>query len=79
MLSISKPIKLVFAIMSFILMLSLFKSICLVDNALIELSPRSAQLLLILVIPLGLLKLFELMLLVVRWFIKNWSDNNGNR
>lgn len=60
-------------------MLSLFKSICLVDNALIELSPRSAQLLLILVIPLGLLKLFELMLLVVRWFIKNWSDNNGNR
>lgn len=79
MLSISKPIKLVFAIMSFILMLSLFKSICLVDNPLIELSPLSAQLLLILVIPLGLLKLFELMLLVVRWFIKNWSDNNGNR
>lgn len=60
-------------------MLSLFKSICLVDNALIELSPRPAQILLILVIPLGLLKLFELMLLVVRWFIKNWSDNNGNR
>lgn len=79
MLSISKPIKLVFAIISFILMLSLFKSICLVDNALIELSPLSAQILLILVIPLGLLKLFELLFLVARWFIKNWSDNNGNR
>ncbi|CAI2046416.1 Uncharacterised protein [Serratia fonticola] len=79
MLSISKPIKLVIAIISFILMLSLFKSVCLVDYTLIELSPLYAKLLLVLVIPLGLLKLFELIFFVIRWFTKNWSGNNNAR
>lgn len=79
MFSTSKLMKFAIPIATFIFTLSLYKTICLIDQALIELSLPNAVFLLLIIIPLGLFKLFELTFGVVIWFIKTWRDNNSYR
>jgi len=78
MKSIYNASKLSRTIISFVVLLltlAVFKNLKLIENTLINIPCQYTRILLVLIIPLGIIKLLELFYFVIHWFIKTWKEN----